>query len=55
MKKYLSRIIAGVLLTAMIVTCVPMEATLAAETNVETEESVELNQDLGSKGRSGYL
>lgn len=49
MKKYLSRIIAGVLLTAMIVTCVPMEATLAAETNVETEESVELNQDLGSK------
>ena len=49
MKKYFSRIIAGVLLTAMIVTCVPMEATLAAETNVETEESVELNQDLGSK------
>ena len=45
MKKYLSRMIAGLLLAAMVVTCIPAEVTLAAETNAGTEESVDLEKD----------
>ena len=45
MKKYLSRMIAGLLLAVMVVTCIPVDVTLAAETNVETEESVDLKKD----------